>query len=229
MSIVQIDWRLACNCWYHCCQVQASCAVALYMLPLALLVPDHSSWMHCTTRRWTRRWSLRIPWGATLGENRWTIALKENSEGAWWRHQRRYRRNRWVGTWWRRKHWWRLVFSADSYVCNFALKEMHKIVGSEAGTRRRSGVPQQMVNEWPQLAWSSSFFTYICSPELLALATKSLMHVADSRPPSHIVTRSPCDEISLLESPSTLLKLMTLIVKPEVWLSLMAGDLLYWC
>ena len=85
------------------------------------------------------------------------------------------------------------------------VERSHKIVVSEAGTRRTSGVPQQMFNGWPKLAWFSSFFAYLQSPKLLTLDAKSLMHVADSRPPSRVVTSSPCSKISPLESPSTLL------------------------
>ena len=131
--------------------------------------------------------------------------------------------------WWRRKRWWRHVFSANSSVGNLALTEMHKIVGSQAEARRRSWVSQQMVSGWPKLLWSSSFFVYLRSPKLLALDVKSLVHVADSWPPSCPITKSPWDEISPLESPSMLLKLVVLFFKPEVWLSSTAGDLLYWC
>ena len=98
ISTVQIDWRLAFNSWYRYSQVKASWAVALYVFPLALLVPGHSSWMRCTARRWTERWSsLRSSWGVTLEEDRGTMAWKEHNEWVWWRHQRGCRRNSWVG------------------------------------------------------------------------------------------------------------------------------------
>ena len=61
-------------------QRQSSCdALPLYMLPLALLIPDHSSWMCCAMRRWIERWSQHIPWGATLGEGRGTIAWRSTA------------------------------------------------------------------------------------------------------------------------------------------------------
>ena len=55
-----------------------------------------------------------------------------------------------------------------------------------------SGVPQQIVNVWPKLAWSFSFFAYLRSPKLLALDAKSMLHVADRQaalPPGRHVAR----------------------------------------
>ena len=74
------------------------------------------------------------------------------------------------------------------------------------------------------------FVQFLClaSKSKTARDTKSLLHIANSQPSSRLVTRSPCDEISLLESSSTLLKLVTLLIKPEIWLSSTAGDHLYW-
>ena len=93
-------------------------------------------------------------------------------------------------------------------------------------------VKQELVEIWSSptdgqwMTTAGVVFQFLC---LSLQFTKSLMHVADSRSPSRLVTRSPCCEISPLESPSTLLKLVTLLIKPEVWLSSTASDLLYWC